>query len=82
MAQITISEETYRALLAAAAERNTSPDAIIQSGIQALETQERQPVHSDHPLTETEFEAALGISPEEAADAEIIARQRYPDIFQ
>ena len=81
MTQLTISEEAYQALVDAAAARNTSPDMIIQMSIQALEVQERQPSHPGHPLTEAEFEQALGMTSEESAEAEATARQMYPNIF-
>jgi hypothetical protein len=46
-----------------------------------LQALEEQRVHPEHPLTEEEFLAELGMTPQESAEADEEARKRYPELF-
>jgi hypothetical protein len=80
MAQITISDNAYQALVAAISERGLSPDDIIAVGLQTLHAQDQQRL--PHPLSADEFAVeVLGMTPEDIAHADAEARRLYPEAF-
>ncbi len=80
MAQISISEKAYQAMVSAIAARGLSPDDIIAAGLHALEEQDQQRL--SEPLTAEEFEIqVLGMTPEDIAQADAEARRLYPEVF-
>lgn len=78
MAQITISDDVYQALLAAAAARGASPDALIAAGLEALDDHR---LTTEKPMTADEFAKALGMTPEDIARADEEAQRLYPECF-
>lgn len=62
--QFILSDDDFAVISAIAADRKETPQALILEVAQALREQDRQRAHRE-PLTEEEFEAALGLKPED-----------------
>ena len=75
---ITLPEQVYAALKAAAKDRQATPEQLIATLTAAwIEDEQLLP---DHPLTEEEFAAVLGLDADTLARAEAASRRFHPDI--
>lgn len=75
----TLPDEIGAALLEMAAARNESPEMVISEGLQALQTLEQQSAFSP-PLTENEFERALGVDPADLPEIDDEAKKWYASL--
>lgn len=76
---LNLSDRAYAAILAAAEARNETPDEVIEAAAQLLIEQDQQLAFPQH-LSEEEFAAALGMTPEDVARIDDEVRQRHPHL--